>query len=195
MSRWSCRSNTELVVAVALLAALAGGGCGDDGATCGPGAAPAAGLTITVDGEVVTYGGFTSSINNDCTIAGSGVISVSVHGTQVGGTGALTLCLPRPDLLGGDPVPLAPTRLPPDPADRVHLVDASATLAAGCTLARDPAAAPAATATFTGYCAGGADPAGYALAVSGTVGLKRTCLAGTTSVTGAVDGTVAVTIP
>ena len=43
----------------------------------GPGAAPAAGITLTVGGETVTYGGFTSSVNNDCTITGSGVISVS----------------------------------------------------------------------------------------------------------------------
>ena len=92
-------------------------------------------------------------------------------------------------------MPFAPTRLPPDPADRAQLIDASATLAAGCTLARDPAAAPAATAAFAGYCAGGADPAGYALTLDGSVGLRRTCPAGPDAVTGTVAGTVAVAIP
>ncbi len=203
MSRSSCPSSTELrparstptIVTLALALAAALAGCGDDGgATCGPGDAPADGLTITVDGEVVTYGGFTASINNDCTVAASGVISVSVHGTQIGGTGAFTLCLPRPDLLGADPVALSPSRLPPDPADRVQLVDASATLAGGCTLARDPAVAGAATATFAGYCAGGADPAGYAIGLAGPIGLRRTCPAGVTAVVGTAAGSFAVDV-
>ena len=186
-------SRAWIAASVAALA-LALAACSDDGGpSCGPGPAPVAGITVIVGGETVTYGGFAASVNNDCTIQGSGVISVSVHGTQVGGTGALTLCLPRPDLLGADAVPFAPTRLPPDAADRVQLVDLSATLAAGCTIARDPAGVPAATAAFAGYCAGGTDPAGYALTLAGTVGVKKTCAGGTTDAAGAVAGTVAVT--
>ena len=89
------------MVALAV-AALAAAACSDD-ATCGPGAIGATGLTLTIGAETVTYGGFTASANNDCTIAGSGVISVSVHGAQVGGSAALTLCLPRPAPLGQVP--------------------------------------------------------------------------------------------
>lgn len=206
MQPWSSPSSTDPVTAArrtsrravattaaCLVVAALAAGCSDD-AQCGPGAAPADGLTVTIAGETVTYGGFTASINNDCTVAGSGVISVSVHGTQVGGTGTLTLCLPRPDLLGGEPVALAPTRLPPDPGDRVQLIDASATLAAGCSVVRSSSSAPSATATFTGYCAGGTDPAGYALGWTGTIGLRRTCPAGMDDVAGTVGGAVAVAV-
>jgi hypothetical protein len=63
------RSSIEPVVALAV-AALAAAACSDD-ATCGPGAIGATGLTLTIGAETVTYGGFTASANNDCTIAGS----------------------------------------------------------------------------------------------------------------------------
>ncbi len=176
---------------VALVAAaMIAGGCSDD-ASCGPGAAGAT-LTLTVGGEVVTYGEFTSSVNNDCTIFETGVISVTIHGNQIGGTGALTLCLPRPDLLDAETVAFAPTRLPPAADDRVQLVDASATLAASCSIVREQASVPAATATFTGYCAGGTDPAGYGLTLAGAVGLRRTCAGNTESVAGTLAGSAAV---
>ena len=125
------RSSTDARVAAAALLALAAA-CSDD-ATCGPGAAPAAGLVLTIGAETAAFGGFTASVNNDCTVPGSDVISVSVHGTQTGQTSALTLCLPRPDLLGRDPVALAPSRVPALATDRVQVIDASASLAAGCT--------------------------------------------------------------
>lgn len=192
MSRWSFPSSTDVALVVVLSAALAG--CSDDGTSCGPGDAPADGITLTVGGETVTYGSFTASVNNDCTDFASGVISVSIHGSQIGGTGALTLCLPRPDLIGAEAVPFSPTRLPPAAGDRLQLVDASATLAGGCTVARDAAATPAASATFTGYCGGGADPAGYALGLDGAVNLMRTCPGGGDAVTAAVAGAAAVTV-
>lgn len=192
MSPWSCPSTSSLVVA-ALVAALAA--CSDDGGpACGPGDAPAAGLTLTIAGEAVTYGGFTAGVNNDCTDFSSGVISVTIHATQVGGTGTLTLCVPRPDLITGEPVTVTASQNPPGPTERLQLVDASATLASGCTVARDPQVAPAATGTFTGYCDGGADPAGYALALAGTAGLRRTCPAGMDAVTGTFAGAAAVAL-
>ena len=198
MSPSSCPSNTDVprawVGLAALAAAFALASCSDDGpsGTCGPGDAPAAAFTVAIGGETVTYGGFTASINNDCTDFASGVISMTIHATQVGGTGNLTLCLPRPDLVGDAPVAWAPTRLPPDPADRLQLVDASATLAGGCTVARDQAAVAGGALTFSGYCDGGTDPAGFAITVSSTLGLRRTCPAGTESVVGTATGTVAV---
>jgi len=178
--------------AVALVAAAAAGCSGD---SCGPGDAPAAGVTLTVAGETVSYGGFTASENNDCTISGAGVISVSVHGSQTGSGSALTLCLPRPDLLGADPVALVPGRVPPQPDDRVQIIDLSASLSGGCTLARDPAAAPSGTAGFAGYCDGGRDPAGYALSLSGQVPLVRTCGTTVDNLTGTLAGRVAVSLP
>lgn len=185
------------MVAVTLTAALAlvGAACSGDDDACGPGDAPAAGITLTVGGETATFGGFTASVNNDCTIAGSDVISVSVHGTQVGGSAALTLCLPRPDLLGATPVALVPSRVPPLADDRAMVIDSSAVLAGGCTVQKDVATSPAGTAAFLGYCDGGADPAGYALELTGTVPLVRTCGSTMDSVTGTLAGRVAVTLP
>jgi hypothetical protein len=194
----SSPSSTDRRRGAALAIALAGallGACGDDaGDTCGPGAAPADGITLTVGAEQVTYGGFSASVNNDCTISGSGVISVTVHGRQVGGTGVLTVCLPRPDLLGAGPVALSPGRTPPEAGDRVQLIDATATMAGGCAVSRDPAVPPAATATFTGYCDGGADPAGYALGFDGTISLQSTCAGGPTAVSATLAGTAAVVV-
>lgn len=175
---------------VVLLAACPGDDDGGD--TCGPGSAPAAGLTLTVEGETVTYGAFTASVNNDCTIGSSGVISVSVHGTQTGQAAPFTLCLPRPDLLGADPVALVPSRVPPMETDRAMLIDASAMLAGGCTVQKDATMSPTGTASFLGYCEAGAHADGYALAVTGTVPLVRTCGAEVTNVTGQLGGTVAV---
>jgi hypothetical protein len=173
---------------------LALAGCPGDDESCGPGDAPAAGLTLTVEGETVAYGAFTASVNNDCTIDGAGVISVSVHGTQTGGASPFTLCLSRPDLLGPEPVALVPSRVPPMAGDRAMLIDASAALAGGCTVVKDPSASPAGTAAFHGYCGGGSDPAGYGLEVTGTVPLVRTCGADVDNVTGTLAGTVAVAL-
>jgi hypothetical protein len=74
----------------------------------------------------------------------------------------------------------------------VQVIDASAALAAGCTAAIDPTLAPAGTARFDGYCADGADPAGYALSLTGTVPVRVTCPGGTTAMTATLGGAVAV---
>lgn len=192
MRRSPFPSRTELaLVLVAGAAALAG--CGDDD-SCGPGSAPAAGITLTVGSETVTYGGFTASENNDCTVQSSGVISVSVHGAQTGGSSSLTLCLPRPDLLGAEAVPLVPSRPTPMPDDRAMVIDSSAALAGGCTVQKDVTMTPTGTARFLGYCDGGNNSAGYAIELTGTVPLVRTCGATMDNVTGTLAGTVAVTV-
>lgn len=182
------------IAVAALLVATALVGCSDD-ATCGPGSAAADGLAVTIGGETVRFAGFTASANNDCSIAGSGVISVSIHGTQAGAAAPLTLCLPRPDLLAATPVPLVPGRVPPQADDRVQVIDASAALAGGCTAALDPAQAPSGTAAVAGYCGDGTDHAGFALTLTGTVPVLITCPAGTTAGTANLTGTVAVTAP
>jgi hypothetical protein len=178
-----------------LLAALAGG-CSDDGDdACGPGDG-LPGISLTVGGETVTYAGFSASENNDCTLQASGVISVSVHGTQTGGASPFTLCLPRPDLLGADPVALVPSRVPPMDGDRAMVIDSSAALAAGCTVEKDVSMAPTGNARFLGYCDGGKNTAGYALEVTGTVPLLRTCAGGPAEhVMGTLAGSVAVDVP
>jgi hypothetical protein len=175
---------------VALTAAVAG--CSDDAATCGPGDALAAGLTLNVAGETAMFGAFTASVNNDCTIADSGVISVSVHGSQIGSGFPVTFCLPRPDLLGATPVALVPSRTPPMAEDRVQVIDTSAMLSSGCTVMKDVEGDITGTATFDGYCE--TSSLGYALSVTGEVPLIRTCGATTDSVVGTLGGRVAVAV-
>jgi hypothetical protein len=188
--RSGTRSSTELL-ACAALAALAAA-CSDDDAACGPGNAAADGITVTIGAETVHYGMFTSSVNNDCTLAGSGVISTTIQGRQSGATSALSLCLPRPDLLGGDAAPLSANHVPPEAADRVQLFDVSVTLAGGCTAHLEVGAVPSGTASFGGYCAGGTDPAGYAITLAGSAPVSVTCPAGTTTMTATLAGTAAV---
>jgi hypothetical protein len=201
MRRSPSRSRTDAGPASALAVALGLGGaavlagCSDDD-SCGPGMAAADGLTLTVGSETVTYGSFTAGANNDCRLstAPDGVISVTVEGAQVGGTFPFVLCLPRPDLLGADPFPLAPSRPTPIESDRVMLVDASASLAGGCTIAKDVTQMPSGTARFLGYCDGGTNRAGYAIELDGTVPLIRTCGATMENVSGTIAGTVAVIV-
>lgn len=188
-------SSTDRVAALAVaLVAAAAAGCSDD-AACGPGAATADGVTLTVDGTEVRYQGFLGGRNNDCNIAGSGVVSVTVAGTQVGDTSPLTLCLPRPDLLDGTPVALSHDRIPPAADDRAQLIDAGATLAAGCRARLDGTRPITATASFTGLCAAGADPAGFALTLSGTIPVEVICPDATTPTTATLAGTVAIAAP
>ncbi len=139
--------------------------CGGD-ETCGPPAGtPTDGVTLTIDGMAATFGMFTSSPNNDCSMT-----SLSVHGQQVTPTPStpffLTLCFPAPEQLGKSNS-LAE-------AARIVLQDVQAELA-GCTYTRDSAQAPAGTLELGGYCSGGRDPAGYALTFDGSVAGLKTC--------------------
>lgn len=177
--------------AAALVALVALAGCSDDD-SCGPGAAAADGIAVTIGAETIRYGAFTSSVNNDCTLAASGVISTTIQGVQVGSSSAMALCLPRPDLLGATPAPLTGNHVPPLESDRVQVFDVSATLAGGCTARLVVGATPAGTAAFTGYCDGGADPAGYALVLDGTAPVTVTCPSGTSEMTATLAGTAAV---
>ena len=185
---------------MALVLAAGGGialaGCSDDDGNCGPGGAPADGITMAVGSETVTYTGFTASPNNDCPLASApaGVVSVTVEASQVGGTFPFVLCLPRPDLLGADAFPLTPSRPTPIETDRVMMIDSSASLSGGCTVAKDVTQMPTGTARFLGYCDGGKSTAGYAIELSGTVPLIRTCGASMENVTGTIAGTVAVVV-
>lgn len=165
---------------ISLLALLAG--CPGDGESCGPDGAPAEGITATAANVALTYGELSSLSGNDCPApdAPSGVISLSIEGRQVGGTGLLTLCIPRPDLLDEGRA-LGTTQN----MGELRIIDFSGA-ANGCTFTHDSSMPPSGTGTATGICKNGTDKAGFALELTGTVNLRRTC--------GATIDTVAVTL-
>jgi hypothetical protein len=99
-----------------------------------------------------------------------------VFGMQVDPAGAAfdTLCLPRPDLIeGGTDYPLRPDVQPVPAGDRVQVIDVDADLAGDCTWTLE--GTPSGTARFEGLCDGGADPAGFALTLDGSVTVREDC--------------------
>lgn len=187
-------SRSRFLLATSLAGALslswAAAGCGDDPASCGPGSIASPGVSATGGSITLSFGQFTSGINNDCPSPGTpaGLISVTVFGTQTNGTGMLTLCVSRPDLLAGQPQPLVEDV--PGSAG-VLVVDIDGTLD-GCEFSIDTDQPISGTATTQGLCGNGTDPAGFALEVHGALTLTRTC--GTTVDTLAIqlDGRVPV---
>ncbi len=171
----------------ALVALVLLSGCSDD--SCGIGGAPASGLVATGTGTTLTYGALSAGANNDCPAADapSGVVSLTITGTQTDGTGLITICIGRPDKLAGG-LPLGT-----DP-DSVQLIDTDGS-SAGCTYALDPAGALTGTAKADGICGNGTDAAGFALTVDGGTSLERTCNATVDSVAVTFSGRVAVTHP
>ncbi|RMH41919.1 MAG: hypothetical protein D6689_09720 [Deltaproteobacteria bacterium] len=183
--------NRSIVLAASAALATAALACGDGGA-CGPGDAPADGVTAAIDGAPVAYGNFTASANNDCTPPGAAIVSLTVDAVQVAPapTGAfaphLTLCIPRPDAVGDAPATLGLD----DDAD-IRLVDLNAQVD-DCAVALDRTAPVDATATLAGYCDDGAHPAGFAIALAGTVAVTRDCGGVVTAATATLGGRAAV---
>lgn len=176
------RRRATILAAGLLLAALPG--CGSD-AECGPGDAPAAGVTATIGTETAMYGSFTSSANNDCPPSPDAPISLTLDGSQVATTGGfLTFCLPRPTELGDSPVSL-------DDNAHFQVIDVRGELAGDCRVIQDENGTPSGTVEFLGYCDGGLDPAGYAIAFSGTVPGVRQCPDGNGGMT---EESVAITL-
>jgi hypothetical protein len=166
-SRPSWRSASRL--RIELLLALVAIGCGGDGGgeECGPGDEPTGGVAL----DRVTFDDFHSSANNDCTPAGGGPTSLTVQGAQVDPADParfLVLCLPRPDRIEGAAIPLTDE-------DRVQLIDLTATDPDGCRLDLDRSRLQEGTITFSGFCADGTDPAGYAIGFTAAVPLLRSC--------------------
>jgi len=186
----------KVLAALALLAGCAD--CGGGGGPCGAGDAGASGVTATVDTVTLEFGNFTSSANNDCSVAGSPT-SLTVDGEQTSPAQPsffLTLCLPRPDRIGGDPVPLVPAQIPPGADDLAQVVNVNGNLGGDCLVTLDAAGTFDATATFTGYCGDGADPGGYAIALAGTLPGTRICPGPVSDdVTIELGGSAAVTVP
>ncbi len=157
---------------------------------CGTLGAPDDGVVASGLGVDLTFGSMVSGLNNDCPIDGTpeGVISMTIAGSQVGNpTGLFTLCVPRPDQLGGGEDLGIDDPASEDPAVRV--VDIVGT-DVGCSyeLADAP---PTGTAHSEGLC----DPSGaggFALVLDGEVTLTRTCDATIDTVVVSLSGRVAV---
>jgi hypothetical protein len=189
------RASRATLRAAWLLAALAACACGDDGGdgdggadagpdasgeVCGPGDAPADGITVELAGDLegVVFGQLRSSANNDCPPPETGApTSITIQGAQTDPADPetfLTLCLPRPDRIESEPIPLVDDDML-DEDTRVQLIDLVAAPADGCSLAIDGEREPGGQVTFSGFCDDGVDEAGYALAFAATVPLLRTC--------------------
>jgi len=187
MSRLRSHLNTS--VGLALIGATAAAGCGSSDDSCGPGGAPAAGVVANHDAVTLTYGNLTGGLNNDCPAsdAPSGVVSMTIHGTQTDGAGQITLCIARPDLLAKQALALGH-----DVASaQVRVIDLAGT-ATNCSFAIDRAQPVTGDATSSGLCSNGNDPAGFALVLDGALSLTRTCGATIDSLSVALRGRVAV---
>ena len=187
MSRLRFRSATSLALLAAPGLLVAGCGGGDD--SCGPGSAPAAGLTASGDAVTLTYGQLSAGLNNDCPVSGApaGVVSLTIFAMQTDGTGALALCVSRPDLLASGSQALGPDAA----GSEIRVIDVHGA-AQSCTFTVDRAKPITETATSKGLCGNGGDPAGFALTLDGALALTRTCGSTVDSVQVTLRGTVAV---
>lgn len=156
-------------------------GCSDD--SCGPGSAPDNGLVAGDVANKLTFGGLTSSANNDCPdpSAPSGVVSLTVSGTQTDGTGFITLCIPRPDQL------TAGTTLG---SSGVRIIDLMGQ-ANGCDYKIETTRPVSGSAKATGVCDNG-QSGGYALTLDGHISLTKTCATSSETLAVNLSGTVAV---
>ena len=156
-----------VMMALSCVALAVATGCGSD--DCGPGDAPANGVTGQIGSDTVGFGQFNSSPNNDCNVPGGGV-SLTLDGVQTAPTETgvhITFCLPQPAELGKGPVSLADTTM-------VEVIDVFARVG-DCITQIDRRAPPTGTIEFIGYCDGGTHSGGYAISLSGTVSGTRTC--------------------
>jgi hypothetical protein len=157
-------------------------GCGDD---CGPGGASPEGLVASSADVTLRYGGLLSGANNDCPdpAAPAGVVSLSLHGSQSGGTGLITLCMPRPDKLAGGSGSLGTD---------LRIIDLNGDDGTGCTYALNAGRPVLGTVRTSGMCDVGTHPAGYALIVEGNLSLDRDCPTMSDTIAVAFAGTIAV---
>jgi hypothetical protein len=145
---------------------LAASGCSDD--ACGPpSGSQDAGLLASSADVVLNYGFITSGPNNDCgeLPPSSGIVSLTLEGTQVDGPGRLTLCIRRPDIISKEPVALG---------TGVLIIDLDGTVG-DCTYEYEAAAPVTGNVSTEGMCDNGKSDAGYLLKVDGFLSLRRMC--------------------
>jgi hypothetical protein len=163
--------------------------CSSD--TCGPEGAPASGMVASGTGVSLSFGAFKGGLNNDCPDASApaGVVSMTISGTQDGGTNLqdFGLCVTRPDKLADGPLALGPDAA----TSEIRVIGVSGN-ANNCTFAIDKTKPITGTASSTGMCGNGADSAGFALVLDGALSLKRTCGATVDTVDVTLRGRVAV---
>lgn len=178
-------SPSRFLLPISLLAA----GCGGGGDHCGPEGAPGVGLVAsgTTTSTTLTFGGLHAGANGDCPAAEGGVTSLTITGAQTGGTGFVTLCVPRPDLLATQAQTLSLERA----SGQAYVIDVAGTTDT-CSYTIDRALPASGSVSATGMCGDGIDPAGFALVVEGALTLKRTCGATVDSVAVTLRGRVAV---
>ena len=183
---WRSRFLSITSAALAAIAASGAGGC--SGPDCGPGKAAADGLVASGSGVTLTYGGLMGSPNNDCPdpAAPKGVISLTITGMQTDGTGLVTICVPRPDRLGG-------AQALGIGGSAVQLVDLNGS-SAGCTFALG-AGTMSGTISGRGVCDDGASKDGWAMTANATLPVMRTCGTNVDTISLTLAGTVAVAGP
>jgi len=176
------RSLFLLITSLAVSASSAG--CGDD--SCGPGDAPQSGLYLSSADVTINFANLTGGLNNDCPdpAAPDGIVSMTLQGTQVEGTGRVTLCVSRPDKLADGAIPLGGTS--------VQIVDLKGDDSAGCMYDYESARPVTGTVSSKGLCDAGASDAGFALTIDASVSLNRVCPTATDIIAVAFQGTVAV---
>lgn len=173
-------SHSLYLLAISVFAA----GCSDD-ANCGSPGSAGFGLSVSSDQVNLVYGGLTAGANNDCPAADApaGVVSITINGSQmstISGAGLITLCVPRPDLLGE-------AKLGTD----VKIIDLTG-MDADCNYTIDTGHVPTGTVQGVGVCGDGIDKAGFGLIFNGFIGLRRTCTTASDSVSVGITGNVAV---
>src|SRR6185369_2069975 len=100
-TRWKLMSRSLFL---SIISASLAGGCGGD--DCGPMGAPEFGLAASSDQVTLTFGDLRSGPNHDCPDPMSTVEPLTIAGMQMGGTGVVTFCIPRPDLLANQDLAL-----------------------------------------------------------------------------------------
>lgn len=170
------------------LSSISGGflatGCGDD--ECGPGSAPAVGLIASSADVTLTYGNLSSGANNDCPdpdLPIGEIVSVTIEGTQQDGASIITFCLPRPDKLQTQDLPLG---------TGLRIIDFNGEKD-DCTYAFEGSRPVTGTVHSIGLCDNAKNPAGWALGIDGNISLRRTCPTTTDTIAVSLRGTVAVT--
>lgn len=162
-------------------------GCnGDD--DCGTMGAAADGLTASSVDVTLTFGQMISRAGSDCPDpATPDIIAVTVEGRQTDGTGFITLCIPRPDLLEMGNRTLGHTTSTAD----IRIIDLDGA-ANNCTYKIDKTRVPTGMGAGMGVCDNGTNSAGFALVLDGAVSLTRTCGATVDTIGVKLSGTFAV---